>query len=361
MIRQLRAKSRDFIHRGKDFLLNALAAGLDLVRFFRHHGGAMSGAQEATRADLTRAYHALEKGMALKDPRTNFGIKQRERLFELLHMYIGRWGYDELTRTAFGVLESYCIFNEDRGAPVPDVRSRIIALAARAPDGNGCKHMGGTIDLRSEEVVRNGRGSFRDLLRSRHSVRQFSEEAVDPSLIRQAVEMAMRTPSACNRQAWRVYAFSDPDQKRAILQAQGGGRGFGEQAPILLVVASDFRCFFGTAERHQAWVDGGLFAMSLMYALQFLGLGSCPLHCSFGPRGENRFRRAAGIPSYEPLIVAIAVGHMPERFKVAASPRRSLDEVLIRKSIDDVLVMDEQLSSVARDVALVETGAVALP
>jgi nitroreductase len=113
------------------------------------------------------------------------------------------------------------------------------------------------------------------------------------------------------------------------MEVQGGARGFGENAGVLMVVASNLHCFFGPHERRQAWIDGGLFAMSLLYSLQSLGLGSCPLHCSFRPRQERAFRKLTGIPASEALIMAIAAGQMPERTKVTTSARRPLDEVLV--------------------------------
>ena len=40
---------------------------------------------------------------------------------------------------------------------------------------------------------------------TRHSIRDFDDSAVDQELIKKAVELAQRCPSACNRQGVRVY------------------------------------------------------------------------------------------------------------------------------------------------------------
>jgi nitroreductase len=260
----------------------------------------------------------------------------RERLFVYLAVYIQRWGHDQTTCIALNVLESYFQFNEANGFSMEVERERMRQMQIQRGVATGCEIAGGTVELSIESAQREGKADFARMAQARHSLRNFCDEVIDPALIRRAVEIATRTPSACNRQAWHVYAFSDPARKKAIMQAQGGGRGFGESAAALLVVASDLRCFFGPNERHQAWVDGGLFSMSLLYALQYLGLGACPLNCAFHPWEEKAFRKLTGIPCYEPLIMVIAIGHMPRQFKVATSTRRSVDEILVLDTpIDD--------------------------
>jgi nitroreductase len=301
----------------------------DYGSFRRFYGKPSRRDRDVDRANLIKTYHVIEKGLSLQTPRPNFGRDVRERLFVYLTTYIHRWGHDQTTRIALNVLESYCQFSEACGFPMEVERDRMEQLQMHGDAAHGCEIAGGTVDLTSESAQRDGTTDFLRMAQARHSLRNFQDKAIDPALIRRAVEIATHAPSACNRQAWHVYAFSDPAKKQAIMQAQGGSRGFGESAATLLVVASDLRCFSGPNERHQAWVDGSLFSMSLLYALQYLGLGTCPLNCAFYPWEEEKFRKLTGIPRYEPLIMVIAIGHMPRQFKVTVSTRRSVDEVLV--------------------------------
>jgi nitroreductase len=159
-------------------------------------------------------------------------------------------------------------------------------------------------------------------------VRQFSDTPVDDDLIENAVSMAIKTPSVCNRQTWKVYACSDQDQKNRLLKHQNGNRGFGPMAGQILIVTSDLNLFVGAAERNQSFIDGGLFSMSLIYALHSLGLGTCCLNWSVTMERDKALRHEAGIDDSESIIMLIAVGHLPDTLSVACSPRRKTEEVL---------------------------------
>ena len=70
-----------------------------------------------------------------------------------------------------------------------------------------------------------------------------------------------------------VHAYDDERQQQVI--AVQGNAGFGDRVPLVLVITSDLQTFFAPEERNQAWIDGGMFAMSLVHALHSLGLASC--------------------------------------------------------------------------------------
>ncbi|NES66883.1 MAG: nitroreductase, partial [Okeania sp. SIO2D1] len=110
---------------------------------------------------------------------------------------------------------------------------------------------------------------------------------------------------------------------------QNGNRGFGEQASKVLIVTSNLEHFASIGERYQGWIDGGMFSMSLVYGLHSLGLGICCLNWSFKKKQDRQLKIIAGIPDSDLVIMMIAVGHLPEEFKVAQSPRKPLKEVLI--------------------------------
>ena len=42
--------------------------------------------------------------------------------------------------------------------------------------------------------------NYENFIKSRHSIRHFGSEAVDVELLREAIQIAQYTPSACNRQ-----------------------------------------------------------------------------------------------------------------------------------------------------------------
>jgi len=95
-----------------------------------------------------------------------------------------------------------------------------------------------------------------------------------------------------------------------------------------VVVTSDISSFIAPTERRQPWIDGGLFAMSLLNALEYYGLAACPLNAMFGVGQEAKLRRLLNIPDGEVLIVFIAVGPKPATTLIPHSVRLNLDSVL---------------------------------
>ena len=116
--------------------------------------------------------------------------------------------------------------------------------------------------------------------------------------------------------------------KEQLLSYQNGNRGFGHKLGVVLMVTVDLRHFDLIGERNQGWIDGGLFAMSLVYGLHAASLGTCMLNWSEDCESDKAIRKAFNIPDYEIIITMIGAGHVPKKFEVTASPAPDVDEVL---------------------------------
>lgn len=93
---------------------------------------------------------------------------------------------------------------------------------AAAPSG-----LGGNIVIHAADKTNNSQLTFSQLMESCHSVlREFSEMLVSVEQIESAVEIAMRTPSVCNRQPTRVHIIANKELIRKALDLQGGFRGY---------------------------------------------------------------------------------------------------------------------------------------
>ncbi|KTR86246.1 hypothetical protein NS354_05685 [Leucobacter chromiiresistens] len=125
-----------------------------------------------------------------------------------------------------------------------------------------------------------------------------------------------------------MYAAYDSDLRDHLLSFHHGNRGFGHKLGAVLIVTSDLRGFDMIGERNQPWIDGGLFAMSLAYAFHAAGLGACMMNWSEDADHDQRLRAEFDIPDNEVIITFLGVGHLPEVFEVAASPRPAVNDVL---------------------------------
>jgi nitroreductase len=286
--------------------------------------------KEQLRSYVTMLAHGIEKGLALPDPRPGFGDDKVQSLLESLATYLRRYGSDPLIDAALCALEAYVLFNQQNGLDMAELAGRVGELrSASCGSSNACPDQteGGTREVLATEIHAACCFDLSRFFESRFSVRQFSGEPVGDAQIGEAIRMAQKTPSVCNRQPARVHVFKNDALGARVLACQQGNRGFGDRASNILIVTSELGSFLSVGERNQCWIDGGMFAMSLVYALHSKGLGTCCLNWSVEKEADQQLRSVTGIKPSESIIMLIAVGHLPDRLRVASSPRRPLDQI----------------------------------
>lgn len=273
---------------------------------------------------MTVDYHRLEKGLSLASPREGFGKDVVERLTTLLPEYERRFGYDGLCATVENVLHSYAVVQQS-DTDARQIVSRFLAKRNPAPIP---PDVTGTIGLEKGELFPIDSSVAQRFLESRRSLRQFTGQPLARETILQAAKLAQRAPSVCNRQSGRLFVTNEPAIIARTLAFQNGNRGFGDRCGAVFVVTSDMRTFTSVGERNQAYVDGGIFAMMLVQALHALNIGAVMLNWSMTRDDDRKMRAALGIPDYHSVITMVGCGYAPDNFRVAASPRLPLEEVV---------------------------------
>ncbi len=302
----------------------------DCRRFLKWSGGGgRLNTQTKLAAAITIDYHCIEKGLALRQPRPEFGRDVVERLLTRLREYHFSYGLDQTGQVALNVLFAYHYFNLENGIDDGILDQELRSLKDRISVRDEFVRAGGVVTQTREAIWSTARCDLRPFFESRHSIRHFAPDKVDMSLITEAVSMSQRTPSVCNRQSCRVYVFSSDEDKKQALRYQSGNRGFGEDASKILVLTSELGNFLSVGERNECWIDGGMYAMSLVYALHSLGLGACCLNWCVRRQVDREFKRVMGFSDSESIVMMIAVGHLPSHLAVPASHRKSLAEVLV--------------------------------
>lgn len=259
--------------------------------------------------------HAIEKGMSLPNCRVGFG---KEKVKELLDICAHYDGEDrQALEVAYGVLKAYVYWQDSNGGDtsfIPtDVKERV------------CKGLleGGTRTLSKTEIV-----GFDKIAAHRHSLRNFSANPVSEEDIVRAVKLAQTAPSACNRQSIRIYAVIDAEKIAKIMSMHGGIRTMSSPT-VIFVVAGDRTLYKGEYERNTVFVDGGIFTMNLLYALDHLGIASCPAIWGNIPSDDELLSKIVGISNSQIIINLIVGGYYPNgQYKVAVSAKRALESVL---------------------------------
>lgn len=279
-------------------------------------------------ARITMAYHQLEKGLSYATPRPGFGKDVVMRLLGAIEPYIAKYGFVAPATNALGVLAAYVAFNEKANVDMTALKDRISGIAKSDPCMLETCNEGGAIPLSRSELASRQAVNFKDFFNSRYSVRNFSGGSITEAEITECISIAEKTPSVCNRQSWKVHAYSNKDDIQQLLAIQKGSRGFGEQASTILIITCDLSRFVEVGERYQAWIDGGMFSMSVCLAFHSLGYGTCCLNWSKEYKDDIALRKVAHIGEEEQVIMLMAIGTLPEFFNVAYSARRPLTDVL---------------------------------
>jgi len=193
-----------------------------------------------------------------------------------------------------------------------------------------------------------------DLLRSRHSIRRFTDRPIPEDLLRHVLEAATWAPSAHNRQPWRFVVLSSQESKSHLAEKMGedfekdlrqDGLGDDEiqaqvkrsrdritQAPICLVLCLDSTKGDSypdprriQAEHLMGVQSVAMAGQNLMLAAGKFGLGSvwmcAPLFA------QETVQKALNLPSTWQPQGMILLGY-PAKQPVSR-PRRSVDQIAL--------------------------------
>ena len=283
--------------------------------------------QKKFEASITISYHGIEKGMCLPSPRTAFGENKIFSLIAELNKYKLAYPGSDFIKKPIGTIAAYLEFNKSKGYVNKEIESKLNILMRDCEKNDQC-FINGIKSIKKEEIVNNSCIDFKTFTLSRHSIRNFSKEDVSDALIIEALEIAKNTPSSCNRQPWKTYIFKDKTKKNSLLNFQGGNNGFMDSIRVAILITSDLNNYF-INEIHQAYIDGGLYAMTLIYAFHSLGIGTIPLTTSFKQGKSRLLHKEFNIPVNESLIMIVGIGHLPEKFNVACSVRKNIEKTSV--------------------------------
>ncbi|MGR3812134.1 nitroreductase family protein [Jiulongibacter sp. NS-SX5] len=278
-------------------------------------------------ASIIRNYHVIEKGLTMPDMKVGFGQPRIRHLINDCRLHLKSFGDSDSQLThALKVLHEYF--------ETHTLLNYVLELETERLFDNLKKEVSKKIDVSKQSVMsreyyfsKSG-SDFKEFSGSRHSLRNYSSESIPMKDITEAISLAQNSPSACNRQACRVYLITQKGLINSILKLQGGNRGFGHLTDKLIVITSDVSVYCNFGERNQAYVDGGIHALNMLYSLHYNKIGACILNCSHDSKKDKEIRKLLSVPSSEVFIAMISCGVPPNEFKIALSKRFPIEKVL---------------------------------
>lgn len=310
----------------KSLLVGCVNYAYDMVRFVRYSQiGRRNLNCSQLSAKMMATSHVIEKGMSLPSPRLGYGESMVLSLIDMVWRYRNS-GLDlrALAYTnALSVLCAYKEYHESNEYDLGEIGRRIDEMDIDVTNDAG------TVAYTLDAYRTAACGDFRSCAQSRHTVRAYSGDPVPEQMVLEALEIAKKTPSVCNRQSWRVYWVRSAVSKHHLAELQNGHRGFGDQVDSFLIVTTDLHTFFGIGERNQAYVDGGLYSMSLLYALHYVGIGACPLNWCMPASVDRKLKQRLEIPANENVVLIISIGVLKDEIIAARSIRKSVEDTLL--------------------------------
>lgn len=273
---------------------------------------------------LRRAIHRLEKGLLMRPRKEVFALDYIE---QAVHAYClgADAGLDrEELAWADSVLERY--FQAVSKHPVIEKTEKRFR-AARSKRVVQARDSDLAYAPYKRNLPRERPISFDNLMQlaqQRRSVRWYQQKPVPRHLIDKALEIAALSPSACNRQPIEFRIFDDPDRVKKISTLPLGTGGFAHNISAIAVLIGRLRAYPHPRDRHVIYVDGGLAGMSFMYALETLGLSSCPINWPDVNEREAMMNKELDLRRDERVIMLISVGYPDPEGLVAASRKLSL-------------------------------------
>ncbi len=314
-----------------------LRYGLLPGAFDREHRAVLAGikryrenerGQQVNRYLLRRNTHRLEKGLLMRPRRDIFALDYIEATMEVFAQATVRCLADESDtdrlewQWAHDVIAEY--FEVTGSHPLIDrLRKRFEDLDTGRLSGGDSKpyhrELGDQPPVSYDQMVA--------LAKQRRSVRWYRSEPVDRNLVDQAILVAAQAPSACNRQPFLFRIFDDPNQVAALAELPMGTAGFGHNIPMIIAVVGRLRAYFNPRDRHLIYIDGSLAAMSLMFALETLGLSSCSLNWPDIWTREKKITRLLDLDPDERVVLLLSVGTPDPEGLVAYSQKKTLDQI----------------------------------
>jgi nitroreductase len=204
-----------------------------------------------------------------------------------------------------------------------------------------------------EEVMANRAADFYAEMRTRRTIRQFSERSVPRAVIEDCLKVASSAPSGANMQPWKFVVVSDPDVKKQIrikaeeeehefytrratpewlaaLEPLGTDehKPYLESAPYLIAIFVERfgKLPDGRRVKHYYAVESvGIATGMLITALHHVGLASL----THTPSPMGFLNEILERPENEKPFLLLVVGHPAEQAVVPRIGKKPLEQVAI--------------------------------
>ena len=279
--------------------------------------------------DVILDIHSIEKGMCSKCVRP-FGVEKVKKIMRLIKEYETLTSKKSFAyNLANSCLYEYLKFYEANDWCNREEYNMVKDFMNMQREYDYIK-VGGH-DIYYDEFALDSKIDYGKFLDSRHSVRNFSDKPLSCDDIKKAIDMAIKTPSACNRQMCKVYYIKNEINKKFIEKYAQGLSNFDLDNVNYFVVTFDVNSNYFIGERNQGWFNAGLFSMNFVNALHSLGIGSCFIQFGNSFKEEMLLKEKLSLGEGERIAVILTAGYYAATSKIPYSTRKSIDDIYFER------------------------------
>lgn len=167
---------------------------------------------------------------------------------------------------------------------------------------------------------------FSTLAEKRRSIRVYEKRPVEAEKIAEIVEAALRSPSGRAARPWSLVVVTENSLLEKLSTARPHGVAFVKEAPVVIVVCGD-------ESASPIWLeDCTIAAITIQYAAQDLGLGSCwstmrGKQYSEAMTSTQYISGLLGLPEHLTVLCLIAIGHPGEVYPPYKKEELRFDKV----------------------------------
>lgn len=325
----LKIGTRDILNRLINFRLLLTNFSQDIKLFYTHSTVFKIDTFKKTESQIILDYHSLEKGMLFKNPKADFA---KQRIINLHINLKKKIIIDNVEKSqikvGYQLMCEYYELNQKLSRDISEYfTEREYEFYKKILLNSYSSNFKGVLEYSRNQFYELNNRNFEDFSYSRKSIRSFTGEKIEVSLIKKAIQLASNAPSVCNRQSSKVYLLENKKIIDEVLKIQGGFSGYSEEVSQLLILTTNRNYFYTIGERNQMFIDGGIFLMNLLYSLHFYKIANCPANWGKLIHEEKALNKYINLPESEKIICMIPIGKAEENFRVTLSHRRELDEI----------------------------------
>jgi nitroreductase len=173
---------------------------------------------------------------------------------------------------------------------------------------------------------------FIDVIKTRTSMREFSEKPIDEEKITYVLDCARLAPSYMNKQSWRFIVIQDKHTIEQIAKTTVINRWL-KTAPVLIIACADSTASgtHNSIEYHV--VDVAIALEHIILAATDLGLGTCWI-AGFN---EEKIKGLLEVPKRIRIIALTPLGYPVPKKGITEQLKKTILKSSKRKTLDEIV------------------------